>query len=95
MHADESGYLAALSDGQLVSAYSPLFGSIMTGSAFNLAAAALMLNKQKLYAAPQQMNPHDLEIVTATVDARLDTVCSLNLNCAGEKAVVRLQRSEQ
>ncbi len=94
-HEDERGYLATLPAGQLLSAYSPLFGSIMTGSAFNLAAGALMLKRQKLYAAPQQSNPHALKIVTATGAAALETICTLNMNCSGERAVVRLQRNEQ
>lgn len=94
-YGDERGYLAALPEGQRVSAYSPLFGSIMTGSAFNLAAGAVMLKMQKLYAAPVQANPHGLDIVTNSVAARLETLCSLNLNCCGESAVVRMERCEK
>jgi 3-oxoacyl-[acyl-carrier-protein] synthase II len=92
MQGDEQGYLAVLSTGQLVSAYAPLWGSIMTGAAFNLAAGALMLKQQKLFAAPDQFNPHRLNIVTATAAARLKTVGSLNLNCSGEMALIRLQQ---
>lgn len=92
MQSDERDYLAMLPAGLPLAAYAPLFGSIMTGSAFNLAAAALMLQRQKLFAVPEQYNPCGLNIVTTTVAAQLGTICSCNLNCCGETAVIRLQR---
>lgn len=92
MQQEEQRYLPLLPAGLPIAAYAPLFGSIMTGSAFNLAAAALMLKRQKLYAVPEQSNPHGLNIVTTSVAAQLSTICSCNLNCNGETAVVRLHQ---
>lgn len=93
MYADERGYLTAIADEQLVSAYAPVYGSIMSGSALSLAAAALMLKRQQLYAAPVLDNPLGLNIVATSGQAPLESITSLNLNCAGESASVNLQRT--
>jgi 3-oxoacyl-[acyl-carrier-protein] synthase II len=87
---DESDYLAALSSGIPVTGYAPLVGSLMTGSAFNLAAAALMMRRQVLFAAPVPDNPHGLNIVAATRSACLMTVRSIGVDCQGDWAITCL-----
>lgn len=90
MLADETAYLSSLEADIPVTAYSPLVGSIMTGGAFNLAAAALMLKRQTLFAAPVQDNPHGLRLVAETGPARLGSIRCIGCNCHGEKAVIYL-----
>jgi 3-oxoacyl-[acyl-carrier-protein] synthase II len=92
MLPDESAYLASLDPGTLVTAYSPLFGSMMIGGAFNLAVAALMLKKQILYAAPVLDNPHNLKLVHETHQTQITAIRSLACNCFGEKSVVYMTR---
>jgi 3-oxoacyl-[acyl-carrier-protein] synthase II len=92
MLPDESAYLSWLSPGIPVSAYSPLFGSMMIGSAFNLAAAALMLKQQSYFAAPVLDNPHNLQLVNETRTTRIESICCLGCNCFGEKTVIYLSR---
>lgn len=87
---DESGYLAALAPGIPVTGYAPLVGSLMTGSAFHLAAGALMVRRQVLFAAPVPDNPHGLNIVDATRSAGLMTVRSIGIDCQGEWAITCL-----
>jgi len=94
MLPDETGYLSALSPGVPVTAYSPLFGSMLTGSAFNLAAGALMLKRQATFAAPVPDNPHGLLLVDRTGPVRISTIRSVGLDCHGEKSVVYLSASQ-
>ena len=92
MLPDESAYLSSLSAATPVTSYTPLFGSMMVGGAFNLAAAVLMLKNQTMYAAPVPDNPHGLRLVTETRNARLDTIRCIGCNCYGEKTFTYLRR---
>lgn len=91
MLTDESALLPLLDKSIPVTAYSPLFGSMMSGGAFNVAAAALMIRKQMFYAAPEQTNPYALPVVTATLPTPLSSVRCLDINCAGDVAAIYLQ----
>jgi 3-oxoacyl-[acyl-carrier-protein] synthase II len=90
MLPDESAYLTLLSQGIPATAYSPLFGSMMIGSAFNLAVSALMLKRQTWYAAPVLDNPHGLHLVSETRSAPIELIRCIGCNCYGEEAVVYL-----
>ncbi len=92
MLADESPYRAWLSPDIPTTAYSPLFGSMMIGGAFNLAVAALMLNNQTEYAAPILENPHGLKLLSETRRARIETIRCIGCNCFGEKVVAYVNR---
>jgi 3-oxoacyl-[acyl-carrier-protein] synthase II len=92
MLPDESAYCSLLAPEIPVSGYAPLFGSMMIGSAFNLAAAALMLQRQTRFAAPVQDNPHGIRLLTESGEARIDTIRCIGANCFGEKAVIYLSR---
>lgn len=92
MLRDESAYLSSLTPAIPTTGYSPLFGSMMTGGAFNLAAAALMLKQQTLYAAPVPDNPHGLSILTASGPADIRLIRCTGCNCFGEKSAVYLSR---
>jgi len=93
MLPDESGYRSFLSSDRPVSAYAPLFGSIMTGSAFNVAAGALMLKNQITYAAPVQDNPFGLRLLAQTGRSRIESICCIGCNCYSDQAIVYLNRS--
>ena len=69
MAGDETAYNDEALSGALVSAYAPIFGSMMTGSGFNCAAAALMLKKQTRYSCPVPDNPHSVNICTKTEES--------------------------
>lgn len=87
---DELGYRAILPGGIPVAGYAPLVGSMMTGSAFAVAAGALMIRRQELFAVPDADNPHGLPLVEATCPARLARVCSLGCDCHGDRALTTL-----
>jgi 3-oxoacyl-[acyl-carrier-protein] synthase II len=92
MLTDESAYLSLLAPDILTTAYSPIFGSMMIGGAFNLAVAALMLKQQTHYAAPVLHNPHSLLLLDETGPAHIGSIRSLGCNCVGDSSAVLLSR---
>ncbi len=90
---DESAYKAAVSPDTPTAAYSPLFGSMTIGSAFNCAAGALMLKKQAVYANPVTDNPHGINLVNETKRFDIERIDCIRYNCYDEKAVVCLNRA--
>lgn len=89
---DESAYREVGKPGMRLAAYAPIFGSLMTGSAFNVAAAALMLKRQKIFACPVLDNPHGVTICSDTVPAALDDISCTRLDCRGGMATLHLAR---
>jgi len=92
MLKDESLYLQYLSPEIPVAAYFPLFGSIMTGGAMNIAAAALMIKKQQLFASPGKSSLPNLKIVEVSEPSDISTIRCIDVNCRGECATVYLGR---
>ncbi len=92
MMPDESAYLPSLSEDIPTAAYSPLFGSMMIGGAFNLAAGALMLKQQRRYATPVQDNPHHIRLLTETGNGALATIRCTGYNCYAERSVIYLAK---
>jgi 3-oxoacyl-[acyl-carrier-protein] synthase II len=92
MLPDESAYLPSLSTEVPTAAYSPLFGSMMIGSAFNMAAGALMLQRQVRYAAPVQDNPHRIKLLTGAETGPVTSVRCIGINCYAERSVLLLRR---
>lgn len=89
--SDESAYLRDQTPEIPVAAYSPIFGSMMSGSAFNCAAGALMLSKQMLYASPIIDNPHGLNIVNNTAPSNIELIRCVRYNCFNQKGVIQLR----
>jgi 3-oxoacyl-[acyl-carrier-protein] synthase II len=93
MLPDESAYLPSLSQDIPTAAYSPLFGSMMIGSAFNVAAGALMLKQQTRYATPVQDNPKNIRLLSESGSGRIESIRCLGVNCYAEKSEIYLSRS--
>jgi 3-oxoacyl-[acyl-carrier-protein] synthase II len=92
MQPDESAYLRSLSPDTPVTAYSPLFGSMMIGGAFNMAAGALMLKRQRGYAAPVQDNPHGIRLLSETGDRRMESIRCTGYDCYAERTSIYISR---
>ncbi|MBI5664929.1 MAG: beta-ketoacyl synthase chain length factor [Nitrospirae bacterium] len=88
---DESIYKECLSPDVPAAAYSPLFGSMMSGSAFNCAAGALMLKNQKSYANPVTDNPYGFNIVNDTAPCSIELIRCVRYNCFHERAEIYLR----
>jgi 3-oxoacyl-[acyl-carrier-protein] synthase II len=93
MLPDESAYRSSLSADIPTAAYSPIFGSMMVGSAFNAAAGALMLKQQTRYATPVQDNPHGVRLVTETGRGRIGSIRCTGINCYADRAAIYLMRA--
>jgi 3-oxoacyl-[acyl-carrier-protein] synthase II len=76
-----SPYLASLRQDVPIANYSPIVGSMMTGSAFNLAAGALMIKKQIKFANPIQHNPNSVVIVQETENAEIQSIYMIKYDC--------------
>ncbi len=92
MLADESVYKQSLSGDIPTAAYSPLFGSMMTGSAFNFAAGVLMLKDGMVYANPVKDNPRGINLITDTEPAGIELIRCTRYNCYGKKADIYLRK---
>jgi 3-oxoacyl-[acyl-carrier-protein] synthase II len=89
---NETAYRTAVAPGMTVAAYAPIFGSIMTGSAFHAAVAALMLKRQRCYACPVVENPHGLPLCLETAPAEIGRVLCTHLDCAGKQTTIVWER---
>jgi hypothetical protein len=92
MAGSEEAYRAAGQQGALLSSYTPIFGSMLTVSSFNCAAAALMLKEQRYYAAPVQDNPHGLNVCAAHRAAAIASISCVRYGCKKEKIELFLKR---
>jgi len=92
MLPDESAYIAALRHGIPATSYSPVFGSMMITSAFNIAAGALMLRNQSCYAAPVLDNPHNIRLLSESGKRAMKQIRCTGYNCYGDKSVIYLGR---
>ncbi len=92
MSEDETCYQQIASRDAAIAGYSPLFGSMMTGSAFHCAAAALMLMNQTRYGCPVQDNPHRMRLCTSTEQSDLAEIHCVKYSCTRGKAVIDLSR---
>jgi len=92
MSGDETQYQEVASRAVMIAGYSALFGSMMTGSAFHCASAALMLMQQTRYACPVQDNPHGMRVCTSTTQTRLETIHCVKHDCFRQTAAIELER---
>jgi 3-oxoacyl-[acyl-carrier-protein] synthase II len=92
MSEDERGYGEIAAQDLPVGGYAPLFGSMLTRSAFHCAVAAVMLRNQQLYACPVQDNPHAVRLCTSTEKRKLARVQCVGYGCLGERAVIEFRR---
>ena len=95
MAEDESSYLKSMPPDIPSAGYSPLFGSMMTGSAFSCATAALMLRNQGTFASPVVDNPHSVSICSHRSAASLDLIHCIKYDCSGRKATIELKSSKE
>jgi len=92
MSGDESDYAEIAARKVMVAGYAPLFGSMLTGSAFHSAASALILKRQTRYACPVRENPHGIELCSVTEQKKTETIHCIKYGCFHEKAVIALRR---
>jgi 3-oxoacyl-[acyl-carrier-protein] synthase II len=67
---------------------------MMTGSAFNCAAGALMLRRQVYYANPVGENPHGMKLLEKGGASNIERIRCVRYNCHGEKAVISFNKKD-
>jgi len=92
MVPDELSYASHDAPAAAVAAYSPLWGSMMIGSAFSCAAGALMLRDQVRYASPVPAGSDGLNVLSETFDYSVELIQCVRYNCSAENAVILLQK---
>ncbi len=92
MLTDESAYTSFLSPDIPVAAYSPIFGSLMTGSAFNCAAGALMLKKKIYFPSPVTCNPNNINLLNDACGSDIELISCISYNCFSKSVAIYLQR---
>lgn len=92
MIGDETKYAGAAAACGRVGAYTPLFGSLMTGSAMHAAVAAVMMRNQKEYACPVADAGAELPVLTTTRPAAVGGVVAVRFDCAGHSRSLRIGR---
>ncbi len=92
MSANETGYRDIIDYGSLIAGYSPVFGSMLTGSAFNFAAAALMLKNQIAYNCVFQDNPFGAKLCDETSAKNLNEIYCIKICRPEIKTIIKLQK---
>lgn len=92
MSENETGYRDIIDYGSVIAGYSPVFGSMLTGSAFNFAAAAVMLKNQIAYNCVFQDNPFGAKLCVETSAKNLDEICCIKICRPEIKTIVKLQK---
>jgi hypothetical protein len=93
LNKDESAYREFLIPGAAVAGYAPLFGSMFTISGFHAAVAALMLKRQRVYAAPVPDNPSGIAVCRETAATPLQNAFCTQTDCVGTSASIHLDAS--
>jgi 3-oxoacyl-[acyl-carrier-protein] synthase II len=71
--------------------YSPLYGSIPIGTAFDMAIAALSIRDGNVYAVPSCAGENSgLNLVRHQQDLNADAICCLKFSCTGEYGAIKI-----
>lgn len=94
MTGSEESYIALKNDYDMFAAYTPLFGSSMTGNAFDCAVAAYMFKQQTVYASPIVHNPHNFTLCDQTEKRTLNTIDCVSYARDNKKSVLHIQKNK-
>ena len=89
---DETPYGTLAKNKIPLTAYAPIFGSMLTLSSFSCMTAALMLKNQKLYPCPITENPYNLNILTKDQTLTVHKIKCLRYNCYQEELIIQLRK---
>jgi len=91
MSVSETVYKDIINYDTLIAGYSPVFGSMMIGSAFNFAAAALMLKNQIAYKCVFQDNPFRAKVCSETSEKNIAGIYCVSTGSQEIKSIIKLQ----
>lgn len=74
-----------------VSCYTPLYGSIPTGTAFDLAVAALSIREENLFPSPESVgNLDNQQVLRESRSFNKKDICCVNIGRQGELSIIAL-----
>jgi hypothetical protein len=92
MNGDETGYKELIGYDAELKGYSPVFGSMPTGSAFNFAAASLMLKNQIAYDCTFRDNSSEVSLRSSTSQLFVNSINCIKI-CGREKiSTIKIQK---
>lgn len=92
MTGDESPYLNEADLGVPLAGYTPIFGSMLSGSSFAVATAALTLRNEQVRRPPVAENPHGVQLAEETMPPPRIIRC-VRHGCTGARMAISVQRS--
>jgi 3-oxoacyl-[acyl-carrier-protein] synthase II len=90
MTGDETAYRETAKSGSTLAGYSPLFGSMLTGSAFNFAAASLMLKNQVAYNCPVPDNSSGVKVCGSGFSDGINRINCVRICRSGKTGVIKI-----
>jgi len=90
MAGSERGYANVLKKGKAVSAYSMIYGGMLTGGGFDCAAAALALKNQELYGAGVLSDTGFCKTENLKAGKEINAVQCVSHGCDGELAFIKI-----
>lgn len=88
----ETGYRDIIKYDRLTAGYSPVFGSMLIGGAFNFAAASLMLKNQIAYKCVIQNNQFGAKLCAETSGKNIDKIYCISIFSPELKTIIKLQK---
>ncbi|MFH2046174.1 MAG: beta-ketoacyl synthase chain length factor [Pseudomonadota bacterium] len=92
MAGDESGYEEISNNGLPISGYSPVFGSMIIGSAFNFAAACLMLRNQLFYKCPVLDNNTNINLCSTIQDEKINEINCIKICRSDKYSIINIKK---
>ncbi len=82
-----------VSTDRTIACYTPLYGSLPVGQAFDMAVAALSIRENRIFASPKDATSEELrEAIRDDQELGSKEICCLKLGAAGEYAIITLAR---
>ncbi len=89
----ESGYLPVASASASVANYTPFFGSMMTGNAFQCAIAAMMVRSGRRFASQPNAGERDIKHCGKGYQKAAETIDCIKLDKEGHKRTIRIDKT--
>ncbi len=92
MISDETVYSKVLSIKARTEGYAPIYGSLLTGSAFSSAIAALMIKKRVVYPSPIKSTKNMINVLSVKNKVAIDAIQTIRYDCSGKRAHITFKK---
>jgi 3-oxoacyl-[acyl-carrier-protein] synthase II len=92
--ACDSHYTDIIPENSEISCYTPIYGSIPTGTAFDMAIAALSFREERLFSAPESVgNLGDYQVLRENRSNNKNNICCVKIGRQGELSAITIKNS--